>query len=54
MLPEPISNMFCSRSTARARPMRLCKAGPRWLGKETCTTGISACGYISDNGTQAP
>jgi hypothetical protein len=24
------------------------------VGSETCTTGMSACGYISDSGTQTP
>ncbi|CAI8734527.1 hypothetical protein EMIT0P100_130129 [Pseudomonas sp. IT-P100] len=54
MLPEPINRTPCSRRLASACPTRVCRAGPPRVGSETCTTGMSACGYINDKGTHTP
>ncbi len=42
------------RSWRRAWLTRLCRAGPRRLGRDSWSTGMSACGYIRPSGTQVP
>ena len=54
MLPEPMISTPSLRRAASACPTLVWPTGPSWLGSDTCTTGISASGYINDSGTQAP
>ena len=54
MLPVPTTSTPCVRSPASARPSASTSFGPAPMGRATCTTGTSACGYRCISGTQVP
>ena len=51
--PLPMMSTPSSRSGASLRPISMSRTGSR-LGIEIWSTGTSAAGYISTNGTYAP
>ena len=53
MNPEPTTRTPSSRSGRNRRPSSISRAGS-WVGRLSCRTGTSACGYITFSGTQAP